>query len=97
MNALWHRVLKPLYRKEPISSFVLTVGAVDVAIGGLGSYGSLLLLGTGTVATAIALRWWQIQRAERDRPQEAVAEYCLPPSHEDVPLPRLKSTARRRR
>lgn len=96
MNALWHRVLKPLYRKEPISSFVLTMGAVDVAIGGLGSSASLMLLGSGTVGAALVLRWWQIQRAQRDRPQEAMAEYFLPPSRSETPLPRLQSSRRRR-
>jgi hypothetical protein len=96
MNAVWHRFLKPFYRKEPISSFVLTMGAVDVALGGLGSYSSLLLLGMGTMAGAIALRWWQIQRAERDTPQNSIPEYYLAPGATSGPLPRLNPSKHRR-
>ncbi|MDC0832747.1 hypothetical protein CKA32_004237 [Geitlerinema sp. FC II] len=95
MNAAWHRIVKSIYRKEPISSFVLTVGAVDAALGGLGGSGSLLAFGMGTIGVAVALRWWQIQR-RRDQQPETAAEYYLPPSRSARPLPRLTSTSRRR-
>ncbi len=96
MNAVWHRFLKPFYRKEPVSSFILTVGAVDVALGGLGSYSSLLLLGMGTMTGAIALRWWQSQRADKHRPQESLPEYYLAPGVSSQPLPRLNPSKHRR-
>ncbi|USR91976.1 hypothetical protein NEA10_04425 [Phormidium yuhuli AB48] len=96
MNAVWHRFFKPFYRKEPVSSFILTVGAVDVALGGLGSYSSLLLLGMGTMTGAIALRWWQSQQSDRRRPQESLAEYYLTPGVGPEPLPRLNPSKHRR-
>lgn len=52
------RTVNSLYRREPISSFLLTVGAVDAVIGGVGDRGSLLALGLGTLGVAIALRIW---------------------------------------
>lgn len=96
MNAVWHRFLKSFYRKEPISSFILTIGTVDVALGGLGSYSSLLLLGMGTMAGAIALRWWQIQRVQAARPQDSIPEYYLAPGATSQPLPRLNPSKHRR-
>jgi hypothetical protein len=35
MNAIFPTVLKRLYRKEPISSFIIMVGAVDAILGGV--------------------------------------------------------------
>lgn len=46
MNALWPRVLRSAYRREPIVSFVVTVGIVDAVIGGVSSSVSLLSFGT---------------------------------------------------
>ncbi|MBO9999691.1 MAG: hypothetical protein J7641_11930 [Cyanobacteria bacterium SID2] len=96
MNAAWHRIFRAIYRKEPISSFVLTVGAVDAALGGLGGSGSLLVFGLGTVGAAMALRWWQIQRHENRQPETAAPEYALPPSRASQPLPRLHPSSRNR-
>jgi hypothetical protein len=45
MNALLPRILKAAYRKEPISSFIVIVGAVDAVIGGVGERWSLLSFG----------------------------------------------------
>jgi hypothetical protein len=91
MNAALHRILKSTYRKEPISSFVMTMGAVDAAIGGLGSSWSLFSLGLGMVGIAIALRWLQIQR-KRTPDIEAAPEYYLPPASSQPMLPKLQST-----
>jgi hypothetical protein len=52
------RKVNALYRREPISSFLLTIGAVDAVIGGVGDRSSLLALGVGTLSVAIALRFW---------------------------------------
>lgn len=60
-------------------SFLGTVGAVDVVIGGFSQHGSLLLFGITTVGAAIALRWWQIQRSKALQPEQAVPKYYLPP------------------
>jgi hypothetical protein len=57
MNRTWTHSLKTAYRKEPISSFILTVGAVDATIGGIGTWGSLLALGLTVMGIAGILRW----------------------------------------
>lgn len=97
MNTALHRVLKSVYRKEPISSFILTMGAVDVAIGGLGSHWSLFSVGLGIVSLAIVLRWWQIQRLHEPEPElepepETPNSYYLPPSAVSPALPKLRTS-----
>ena len=88
MNAVWPRFLRAAYRKEPISSFIVTVGAVDVAIGGLDSRWSLFSFGLGTVGLAIALRWWLMHRQQEEQPEQ-VPQYYLPPRSSRQQLPIL--------
>ena len=95
MNALWHRVLKSAYRKEPISSFIIIVGAVDAVIGGVGERWSLLTFGLMMVALAVAVRWWQSQRREADLAEQPVTHF-LPPSSSRPALPMLTATKRQR-
>jgi hypothetical protein len=95
MNALWHRVLKSAYRKEPISSFIIIVGAVDAVIGGVGERWSLLTFGLMMVVLAVALRWWQSQRREADLAEQPVTHF-LPPSSSRPALPMLMATKRQR-
>ena len=64
MNALLPRFLKSAYRKDPISSFVMTVGAVDAVIGGVGERWTLMSFGIMMILLAIAIRWLQIQRSQ---------------------------------
>jgi hypothetical protein len=87
MNALWTRILRAPYRKEPITSFAVTVGAVDTAIGGLSTSWSLFSFGLGTVGIALAIRWLLVQRSPVQQP--ATAELSLPPSSTRPPLPML--------
>lgn len=88
MNASWTRVLKSAYRREPITSFAVTIGAVDVAIGSLGASGPLLIFGLGTLGTAIALRWWQSHKHTVNHSSSA-PEYYLPSSSSRTQLPML--------
>jgi hypothetical protein len=88
MNALWPRIVKTAYRKEPITSFVVTVGAVDATIGGLGASWTLFGLGMSTVGIAIALRFLLLQRSQLEQPA-SVPEYYLPPNASRPPLPIL--------
>ncbi|NEP41219.1 MAG: hypothetical protein F6K35_19120 [Okeania sp. SIO2H7] len=90
MNALWTRILRSPYRKEPITSFAVTVGAVDAAIGGVSASWSLLSFGLGTVGVAIALRWLLVQRSAAQQP--APAELYLPESSSRPPLPMLNKS-----
>ena len=64
MSQMLTQMFKLAYRKEPISNFVLIVGAVDAVIGGVGNHASLLGLGLSLVGVAIALRWQAVQRRQ---------------------------------
>jgi hypothetical protein len=94
MNALWPRILKSAYRKEPISSFIVIIGVVDAVIGGAGERWSLLTFGLLMVMLAIGLRWWQTQRKESELAEQPVTHF-LPPSSSRPALPIL-STAKRK-
>jgi hypothetical protein len=87
MSPLLPRFVKVAYRKEPISSFILIVGAVDVVIGGMGEKWSLLSIGVATALLAVGMRWWQSQKSE------AIASgpprHYLPPASSRAPLPNL--------
>lgn len=91
MNAAWVRYLKSAYRREPIISFMITIGAVDAAIGGLGDRMSLLTFGIGTVGLAIALRWLMLQRRTAEVPYEA-PQYYLPHSPSRPQIPTLNTS-----
>lgn len=93
MNALVPRILKAAYRKEPISSFIVIVGAVDAVIGGVGERWSLLSFGLMMVVLAAALRWWQSQRRETELADQPVTHY-LPPSSSRLALPILSAAKR---
>jgi hypothetical protein len=95
MNALWHRVLKSAYRKEPVSSFIIIVGSVDAVIGGVGERWSLLSFGLIMVVLAVAVRWWQNQRKETELADQPVTHF-LPPSPSRPALPQLSNIKRQR-
>jgi len=88
MNAVWLRILKTAYRKDPVVSFVVTMGAVDTVIGGVEASWSLFTLGMGTVGMAIILRFWLLKRSHLEE-ANAVPEYYLPPSSSRPQLPIL--------
>ncbi|OCR00429.1 hypothetical protein BCD67_13035 [Oscillatoriales cyanobacterium USR001] len=88
MNFSWQRILRSAYRREPVTSMVITIGAVDAAIGGMAASGSLLAFGIGTATVALALRWWQLHRAQAEQPAPA-PEYYLPPHASRPQLPML--------
>ncbi|MEA5512004.1 hypothetical protein VB715_19715 [Crocosphaera sp. UHCC 0190] len=95
MNILLPRVLRTFYRKEPISSFILTVGAVDAVIGGVGQRWSLLSLGLLIATLSIILRWWQVQKSQPILTEDTPRRY-LPPSSTRTPLPQLTHDKSRR-
>jgi hypothetical protein len=94
MNAIFPTVLKRLYRKEPISSFLIVVGAVDAVIGGVNEIGTLMILGLLTSGISLGYRWWCIQQAETKLDFKSKQLY-LPPSSNRNPLPNLDRTDRR--
>ena len=93
MNAIFPTVLKRLYRKEPISSFLIIVGAVDAVLGGVNEVGTLMILGLLTSSMAIGYRWWCIQQAETTSERKSKQLY-LSPSSNQTPLPNLDSRRR---
>jgi hypothetical protein len=89
MNAALFRFIKSAYRQEPISSFIITVGAVDAVIGGVENSGSLFGFGVSLVGLALFLRLWQILRNEPEEIPEQVPERYLPPSSSRPQMPML--------
>ncbi len=94
MNAIFPPVLRRLYRKEPISSFLIVVGAVDAVIGGVNQVGTLMILGLLTSGVSLGYRWWCIQQAETKLDSKSKQLY-LPPSSNRNPLPTLDRRDRR--
>ncbi|MGK7939798.1 MAG: hypothetical protein AB4062_06535 [Crocosphaera sp.] len=95
MNILLPRVLRTLYRKEPISSFILVVGAVDAVMGGVGQRWSLFSFGLFIVSVSVILRWLQVQKAQPIMTEDRPRGY-LPPSSAKTPLPLLTHDKSRR-
>ncbi|NEO25728.1 MAG: hypothetical protein F6K03_02210 [Kamptonema sp. SIO4C4] len=92
MNRLFPRFLRVAYRKDPISSFILTVGLVDAVLGGVGEYWTLFGLGGVTIGTAIAWRW--LQNPPPLPPGKESPKGYLPPA---MPLPHLTKEKQRKR
>jgi hypothetical protein len=95
MNVLLPKFLKAVYGKEPLTGFLLILGATDVAIGGLDGQWTLLSFGIIIVLTAAGLRWWQIQKAQSIS-AENNSKHFLPPSSSNSPLPLLINEKRQR-
>jgi hypothetical protein len=85
MNAIFPSVLKRLYRKEPISSFIIIVGTIDAVLGGVNEVSTLMMFGLLTSGVAIGYRWWRIQQAETRFDSKSKQLY-LPPQSERTPL-----------
>lgn len=96
MNLLRSRFWKAVYRKEPISSFILIVGAVDAVIGGVGDRATLFAFGLLLTLSAIALRWWHVQRS-RTLLESGTPTRYLPDTSSQVALPALSNERQRPR
>jgi len=82
------KFLKSIYRREPITSFIMTMALVELVIGSFEQ--EWLLLGlAGTMAVgSLILRYRQGRRSiSPDFPQRP--EYSLPPAAPRPVLPRL--------
>jgi len=90
INTIMPRFLKLAYRKEPVSSFILIIGAVDAVMGGVGQRWTLLSLGMLIILIAAAVRWLQAQQTQVVIP-EKINRKMLPPSSTNSPLPVLNS------
>jgi protein-S-isoprenylcysteine O-methyltransferase Ste14 len=102
MRVEWPQMLRLAYRKQPVISFAVTMGLVNAVIGTLSDRSVLATLGISTVGIALALRWWQLQKAPvaRPRPTErsnrAPMRY-LPPARSGAQLPGLQASRQKAR
>lgn len=88
MSIFLPRFLRSAYRREPLISVLLTMGAVDVALGSVSSHGGLLVLGLVIFGGALGIRWLQSQRRS-DLFVEPVIQHYLPPQSSQAELPML--------
>lgn len=95
MNRAWTRSLRSAYRREPVFSFVLTVGTVNAVIGGVDGHWALMILGLGTAVAAIVLRWWLNQQRIVPPIQSSPIRY-LPAQSSRQSLPLLTPSKHRK-
>jgi hypothetical protein len=95
VNPLFARFLRTVYRKEPISGFILILGVTDALIGGLNGRGSLLSIGLLIALLGIIMRWRQGEKKFKAIATKPV-RYLLPPSSPRKPLPLLTSSKQRK-
>lgn len=95
MNPFFARFLNSVYRKEPISGFILIFGMTDAVLGGVGGRWSLFSIGFMFALSAIVIRSLQEKKIQGVR-QERPIRYQLPPATSNPPLPLLISKKRRR-
>jgi hypothetical protein len=81
VNIISPRILKSFYRKEPITGVIITMGAVNAILGSVNAIGSLMILGLMASSSALAYRWWLIQKATMQATAHQNQLY-LPPSPE---------------
>lgn len=98
MKVFSARVWYWAFYREPISGFLLLVGLVDTALGGIGQHAGLLWLGLGTVFAAYLARSRYLQQVKRTPLREAPApKRYLPPAESRSPLPTLDRRQQRSR
>jgi hypothetical protein len=93
MNILLPRFLRSAFRNDPIASFLMTIGAADIALGSSAGHGGLALFGLVFVAAALGLKWSQGQRKSELFSEQIVQHYL--PSQSSSELPMLSITKKR--
>ncbi len=97
MNPLFAKFFRAVYRQEPVSGFILLLGATDALIGGFGGSGSLLSIGLFIALLGIIMRWRQgEEKPTRVSSLNKQAQYLLPPGSSARPLPLLIASKRRK-
>lgn len=95
MNPLFARFFRAVYRKEPVSGFILILGATDALIGGLDGRGGLLSVGLFIALLGMIMRWRQGNKKHQEATPKPV-NYFLPPGSTRQPLPLLMSSKRQK-
>ena len=83
-----------MYRKEPIPSFLVTIGLVNAAIGGLNDRTGLFSLGLATVGGAILWRW-RLQQPTPQIPPKSKSQIYISAASSDAVVT-LKTPKRKR-
>jgi hypothetical protein len=91
MSVLLPRFLRSLYRQDPISGILLTMGLADIALGGVSGHGGLSLFGVIVFGAALGSKWIQSQRRSDLMEQQSVQQY-LPSQSSQQELPMLSIT-----
>jgi len=87
---MWQKFLRSTYRREPISSFMITMALMELMIGGFEQEWSLLGLAGVMVVGAVAIRYRQGTRLGMRSPDPTQqTTYYLPPADPRPVLPRL--------
>ncbi len=89
MNAVFPRIVKSAYRKEPLITILITMGIVDALIGGFDDSWALFIFGLGTAGTALIVRWLRMQQRPTLQNEESVKQLYLPPHSSNSSLPML--------
>jgi hypothetical protein len=90
MNVTLAQKFKSIYRKEKISAFIFTVGAMDAILGGFSERWTLLSLGILLVIIGGWMRWLQLQKTNKTVSFPAPRRYLNPSRSDLTPLPPLK-------
>ena len=98
MNPLFARFLSSVYRKEPISGFILIFGVTDALIGGIGGRWNLFSVGLTFAVLGIVMRSLQAKKLKTVKQKSRVIyqRYQLPAAASNPPLPLLVSKKSRR-
>jgi hypothetical protein len=89
------RFLRSFYRRDPIPSFLMTMGAADVVLGGMSSHSGLLALGIIVLGGALGLKWLQSLRRSDIVVEPLATQHYLPSQSSQAELPMLSITKKR--
>jgi hypothetical protein len=95
MSVLLPRFLRSLYRQEPVSGILITMGLADIALGGVSGHGSLSLFGAVVFGLALGAKWLQSQRQQDILAEQQTVQHYLPAQSSQQELPMLSINKKR--
>jgi hypothetical protein len=95
MSVLFPRFLRSLYRQEPVSGILITMGLADTALGGVSGHGGLSLFGAVVFGVALGAKWLQSQRQQEVLAEQQVVQHYLPSQSSQQELPMLSINKKR--
>lgn len=84
------RWLRKIYRKEPVSAFIVTFGLIDAILGGFGERWSLLSFGMLMIIMGLFMAWVQLHKTRKPVMITSARRYLPPSPNGLTPLPPLK-------